>query len=82
MEHGRPSGLGRWYYDSGELLYVGGIDYNNDRTGYGRSYWSGNVSEGMWKENKLVDGKRYKDNKDGSHDCYEVKQGKEGGECI
>ena len=69
MEHGRPSGLGRWYNDSGELEYVGGIDYNNDRTGYGRYYWSdGDVWEGMWKEDKLVDCKRYEDNKDGTHD--------------
>ena len=36
MEHGRPSGLGRFYYLSGELGYVGGIDYNNYYSGYGK----------------------------------------------
>ena len=74
MEHGRPTGIGRWYYDSGELGYVGGRDYNNYNTDYGRSYWGGgNVSEGFWKEEKLFDGNRYKDNKNGTFDFYEVK---------
>ena len=82
MENGRPSGLMREYYPNGELFYVGGIDYNNDNVGYGRRYYSwGVVSDGEWKNNRLVDGKRYKRNKGGTHNCYEVKDGQEG-ECI
>ena len=82
MEHGRPTGLGRWYEDGGELRYVGGIDYNNYNTGYGRWYNAdGNKLEGVWKERKLVDGKIYTDNKYGTHDCYEVKDNKKGA-CI
>ena len=82
MENGRPSGLGRRYYDHGELGYVGGIDYNNRCSGYGRLYYSwGDVCDGVMKDNDLVDGKLYKPNKDGTHDCYEVKDKKEGA-CI
>ena len=82
MENGRPSGLERLYYSGGELGYVGGIDYNNYCSGYGRCYFeSGNVEDGVMKDNDLVDGKLYKKNKDGTHDCYEVKDKKEGA-CI
>jgi len=82
MENGRPSGLGRRYYDDGELYYVGGRDYNNKAAGYGRWYFDdGNVWDGVWKEDRLVDGKFYKKNKDGTHDCYEFKDKKEG-KCI
>ena len=70
----------RYYYDSGELWYVGGIDYNNKSAGYGRYYWR-NVEDGVFKDGDLVDGKLYKPNKDGTHDCYEVKDKKEG-KCI
>ena len=82
MENGRPSGLERLYYSDGELNYVGGIDYNNKLTGYGRWYnLDGNVYDGLMKDNDLVDGKKYKKNEDGTHDCYEVKDGEEG-KCI
>ena len=82
MENGRPSGLGRLYYDDGELRYVGGIDYNNSAAGYGRYYrGNGNVEDGVFKDSLLVDGKRYKKNADGTHDCYEFKDKKEG-KCI
>ena len=77
MENGRPSGLGRRYWSDGELCYVGGRDYKNKLTGYGRYYFNdGEVEDGVFKDNELVDGKFYKPNKDGTHDCYEVKDKK------
>ena len=80
MENGRPSGLGRLYYSDGELGYVGGRDYNNDRSGYGRWYYY-DVWDGVMKDDQLVDGKKYYKNEDGTHDCYEVKDAKVGA-CI
>ena len=62
----------REYYPNGELAYVGGRDYNNKGAGYGRLYFIGNVQDGVMKDGSLVDGKLYKRNKDGTHDCYEV----------
>ena len=62
---------------SGCICFAGQIDSNGDWQGQGKGFGDGVVQEGMFKDNDLIDGRRWELNDDGSYQYYQVTQGED-----
>ena len=76
MKDGRPNELLRDYFSKGELFYIGAQIIIMQGLYMERGIIVMDLDEGVWKENIPIDGKRYRDKKDGTHDCFSFKDDK------
>jgi hypothetical protein len=57
------------------IYSAGQIDSNYDWQGQGKAFNDGEVLEGIFKDGRLIDGRRWELNDDGSYQHYQVTQG-------